>query len=78
MLREGIVRLPLPFSTRVRMHLRQDRFMVRVQSVEKARGVGSRPSCADAKLSFARASILFVASFGTLIGTSLLLASIGQ
>jgi|UPI0004B33439 hypothetical protein len=52
--------------------------MVRVQSVEKAHGVGSRPSCADAKLSFARASILFVASFGTLIGTSLLLASIGQ
>jgi hypothetical protein len=52
--------------------------MVRVQGVEESRGVGSRPSGADAKLSFARASILFVASIGSLIGTSLLLASIGQ
>jgi hypothetical protein len=51
--------------------------MVRVQSVEESQGVDPRPSGVDAKPSFKRASILFVASFGSLIGTSLLLASIG-
>ena len=51
--------------------------MDRVQSVEESQGVGSRRSGADAKPSFTRASILFVASFGALIGTSLMLASIG-
>jgi hypothetical protein len=77
-LRNGIIRLPLPFSTHVRVHLRQERLMVCVQSVEEYQGVDSRPSGADAKASFKRASILFVASFGSLIGTSLLRASIGQ
>jgi hypothetical protein len=78
LLRTGIIRLPLSFSTHVRVHIRQERPMVRVQSVEEARGVDPRPSEVDAKPSFKRASILFVASFGSLIGTSLLLASIGQ
>ena len=52
--------------------------MDRVQSVEELQGVGSRPSGADAKPSFTRASILFVASVGALIGTSLVLASMGR
>ncbi|WP_322883765.1 hypothetical protein [Microvirga lotononidis] len=50
--------------------------MVRVQSVEESQGVAPRPSGVDERPSFKRASILFVASFGSLIGTSLLLASI--
>jgi hypothetical protein len=51
--------------------------MVRVQSVEESQGVDPRLLGVQAKASFKRASILFVASFGSLIGTSLLLASIG-
>lgn len=52
--------------------------MVRVQSVEESQSLGSPPSGVEAQPSFKRASILFVASFGSLIGTSLILASIGQ
>ena len=50
--------------------------MDRVRSVEELQGLCSRPSGADAKPSFTRASILFVSSVGALIGTSLVLASV--
>jgi hypothetical protein len=75
--REGIDQPLPPFAAHTTSIQRQDKLMNSARNSEPAEDIASDPSCpANTAPSLQRATVLFVASVGSLIGASLLLASI--
>jgi hypothetical protein len=75
--RDGIDPRQPPFNNHMALTDKQEWLMARPQTSETLQGKASGPTgVTNANPSFKRASALFVASFGSFIGASLLLASL--